>query len=35
VTLSVINVGDDIGPFPYVLDALGRRYMASLRYNFK
>jgi len=35
VTLSVINVGDDIGPFPYVLDSLGRRYMASLRYNFK
>jgi len=35
LNLSVINVGDDIGPFPYVLDALGRRYMATLRYKFQ
>jgi len=31
----VINLTDDIGPFPYVLDSLGRRYMASLRYKFQ
>jgi len=35
LNLSVINVTDDIGPFPYVLDALGRRYMATLRYRFQ
>jgi len=35
VNLSVLNLSDDIGPFPYVLDALGRRYMASLRYSFR
>jgi outer membrane receptor protein involved in Fe transport len=35
LNLSVINLTDDIGPFPYVLDALGRRYMASLRYKFQ
>ena len=34
VNLSVINLSDDIGPIPYVLDALGRRYMASLTYKF-
>lgn len=35
LNLSVINLTDDIGPFPYVLDALGRRYMVSLRYKFQ
>ena len=35
LNLSVLNVGDDIGPFPYVLDALGRRYMATVRYRFQ
>lgn len=35
VTLSVLNATDNIGPYPYVLDALGRRYMASLRYTFQ
>lgn len=35
LNLSVLNLSDDIGPFPYVLDALGRRYMASLRYSFR
>jgi len=35
LNLSVINLTDDIGPFPYVLDAVGRRYMATLRYRFQ
>jgi len=35
VNLSVINLADHIGPFPYVLDALGRRYMLTLKYNFR
>jgi len=35
VNLAVINLGDDIGPFPYVLDSLGRRYMLTVKYNFR
>ena len=35
LNLSVINLTDDVGPFPYVLDSLGRRYMLSLRYKFQ
>lgn len=35
LNLAVLNVTDNIGPFPYVLDALGRRYVASLRYTFQ
>ncbi len=29
MNLSVDNLTDDIGPFPYVVDALGRRYMLT------
>jgi outer membrane receptor protein involved in Fe transport len=35
INLAVTNLTDDIGPFPYVLDALGRSYMATFRYRFK
>lgn len=35
LSLSVLNVGDDIGPFPYVLDSLGRRYMTRFQYKFQ
>lgn len=33
--LAVINATNNIGPFPYVVDAIGRRYMATLRYRFR
>ncbi|MFP3648705.1 hypothetical protein, partial [Paraburkholderia sp. SIMBA_054] len=29
VNLAVDNLTDDMGPFPYVNDALGRRYMLT------
>ncbi|WP_449468444.1 TonB-dependent receptor domain-containing protein [Stenotrophomonas humi] len=35
LNLAAINLTDDIGPFPYVLDSLGRRFMMSLRYKFQ
>lgn len=35
LNLAVINATDEIGPFPYLVDAIGRRYMATLRYNFR
>ena len=35
LNLSVINATDNIGPFPFVIDALGRRYMATISYSFK
>jgi len=35
VNLAVINLGDHIGPFPYALDSLGRRYMLTLKYSFR
>jgi len=35
VNLAVLNLGDKIGPFPYVLDSLGRRYMLTLKYGFR
>lgn len=34
INLSVINLTDDIGPFPFVYDALGRRYMLKASYRF-
>jgi len=35
VNLAVLNLGDSIGPFPYVLDSLGRRYMLTVKYGFR
>ncbi len=35
LNLAAINLADNIGPFPYVLDALGRRFMLSMRYKFQ
>lgn len=35
LNLAVINATDEIGPFPFIVDAIGRRYMATLRYSFK
>lgn len=35
LSVAVLNVKDDIGPFPYVLDSLGRRYMATFQYRFQ
>jgi len=35
VNFAVINLGDKIGPFPYVLDSLGRRYMLTVKYSFR
>lgn len=34
VNLSVLNLRNSIGPFPYVDDALGRRYMLTTTFKF-
>jgi len=34
MNLAVTNVTDDVGPFPYVNDLIGRRYMFTTKFNF-
>ena len=34
VNLSVVNLRNQIGPFPFVADSLGRRYMLTSTYKF-